>query len=135
MTLIGNLIWLIFGGFLSGLGYILFGALFCLTIVGIPFGLANIKLGFATFAPFGKDLVTDADEGGCIQTILNLLWLLFFGWEIALLHLIHAIVLAITIIGIPFAMQHIKLIPVALFPFGRRLAKRSKSTAVDFPNG
>ena len=123
MALLGNIIWLIFGGFLSGLGYIIGGLVMCLTIVGIPFGVANIKLGFATFAPFGKDLVEDENANGCLQTVLNLLWLIFFGWEIALLHLIHAVILAITIIGLPFAKQHIKLIPMSLLPFGRRLIR------------
>ena len=123
MSLIGNIIWLIFGGFLSGLGYILGGMVLCLTIIGIPFGVANIKLGLATFAPFGKELKTSPDADGCLHTIMNLLWLIFFGWEIALLHLIHALILAITIIGIPFAKQHIKLIPMSLLPFGRRLER------------
>lgn len=123
MSLIGNIIWLIFGGFLSGLGYIIGGLILCVTIVGIPFGIANIKLGFATFAPFGKELQTKPDADGCLNTIMNVLWLICFGWEIALLHLIHAAILAVTIIGIPFAMQHIKLIPMSLFPFGRTLAR------------
>ena len=125
MSLIGNIIWLIFGGFLSGLGYILGGLILCITIVGIPFGVANIKLGIATFAPFGKELKTRPEADGCLNTIMNLIWLIFFGWEIALLHLIHAVILAITIIGIPFAKQHIKLIPLALLPLGRRLEKVS----------
>ena len=123
MRLIGNIIWLIFGGFLSGLGYIFGGLLLCLTIIGIPFGLANIRLGFATFAPFGKELVTDPDADGCLKTVMNVLWLVLFGWEIALLHLIHAAILTITLIGIPFAKQHIKLIPMSLLPFGRRLER------------
>ena len=122
MSLIGNIIWLIFGGFLSGLGYIIGGFVMCLTIIGIPFGIANIKLGFATFAPFGKEPQTRPDADGCLQTVFNLLWLVLFGWEIALLHLIHAAILAITIIGLPFAAQHIKLIPMSLLPFGRYLA-------------
>ena len=121
MALLGNIIWLIFGGFLSGLGYIIGGLLLCLTIIGIPFGWANIKLGFATFAPFGKKLVEDPDADGCLHIVMNVLWLVLFGWEIALLHLIHAVILAITIIGLPFAKQHIKLIPMSLLPFGRRL--------------
>lgn len=121
MSLLGNIIWLIFGGFLSGLGYIIGGLALCLTIVGIPFGLANIKLGFATFAPFGKKLVTDETAGGFLETVLNVVWVILFGWEIALLHLIHALILAVTIIGLPFAKQHLKLLPISLFPFGRQL--------------
>ncbi|NUQ36672.1 MAG: YccF domain-containing protein [Caldilineales bacterium] len=121
MSFIGNIIWLIFGGFLAGLGYIIGGLLICLTIIGIPFGLQSIKLGFATFAPFGKSVVETEDAWGGLNMIFNILWVVLFGWEIALAHLAHAIVLAITIIGLPFAKQHIKLIPMALIPFGRTL--------------
>ncbi|HEY9622044.1 MAG TPA: YccF domain-containing protein [Crinalium sp.] len=121
MSLIGNIIWLIFGGFVSGLGYILGGLTTCLTIVGIPFGLQAIKLGFATFTPFGREIVTVENADSPLRIIFNVLWIAFFGWGIAVSHLIHAAILYITIIGIPFANQHIKLIPIALFPFGRDL--------------
>jgi uncharacterized membrane protein YccF (DUF307 family) len=121
MSILGNLIWLIFGGLLAGLGYIIGGLLLCLTIVGIPFGVQSIKLGIAAFAPFGKEVVEGEHANSPLRVIFNLIWLVLFGWEIALAHLISALVLAITIIGIPFAMQHIKLIPLALFPFGRDL--------------
>jgi uncharacterized membrane protein YccF (DUF307 family) len=72
-------------------------------------------------APFGKTLVTDPHIGGLLHVIFNVIWLVLFGWEIALLHLSAAAILAITILGIPFALQHIKLIPMALFPFGMHL--------------
>jgi uncharacterized membrane protein YccF (DUF307 family) len=121
MSLLGNVIWLIFGGLLAGLGYIVGGLLLCLTIVGIPFGVQSIKLGMATFAPFGKEVVEREHANSPLRVIFNIVWLVLFGWEIALAHLISALVLAITIIGIPFAKQHIKLIPLALFPFGRDL--------------
>jgi len=121
MRLLGNIIWLIFGGLLTGLGYILGGLVMCLTIIGIPFGMQSIKLGFATFAPFGKDVVEADNANTILRIIFNILWLILFGWEIAIAHLVHAAILAITIIGLPFAKQHIKLIPVALFPFGRDL--------------
>jgi len=121
MSLLGNLVWLIFGGLLAGLGYIIGGVLLCLTIVGIPFGLQSIKLGMATFTPFGKEVVEGEQANSPLRVIFNLIWLVLFGWEIALNHLLWAVVLAITIIGLPFAKQHIKLIPVALFPFGRDL--------------
>ncbi|MCA9959256.1 MAG: YccF domain-containing protein [Chloroflexota bacterium] len=117
MNFLGNLIWLIFGGFLAGLGYILGGLLLCLTIVGIPFGVQSIKLGLATMVPFGKE-VHEAQQGdGFLRMLFNVLWLVLFGWEIAVAHLTGAIILAITVVGIPFAKQHFKLIPVALFPF------------------
>jgi uncharacterized membrane protein YccF (DUF307 family) len=121
MSLLGNIIWLIFGGFLSGLGYLIGGAALCLTIIGIPFGIQSIKLGFATFAPFGKELKELPDANSPLRVIFNILWIIFFGWEIAITHLVHAVILAITIIGLPFAKQHIKLIPMALLPLGRTL--------------
>ena len=107
MSLFGNIIWLIFGGFVSGIGYILGGVAVCLTIVGIPFGVQSIKLGIATMTPFGREIVTREDSGGFL--------------EIAVAHLVHALLLAITIVGLPFAKQHLKLIPLALFPFGKEL--------------
>lgn len=121
MSLLGNVVWLIFGGLLSGLGYIVGGLLMCLTIVGIPFGIQSMKLGVATFAPFGKRIVESPDANGPLELILNVIWLVLFGWEIALAHLFHAAILAITIIGIPFALQHVKLVPIALLPLGRSL--------------
>ncbi len=117
MSFLGNLIWLIFGGLLTGLGYILGGLLLCLTIVGIPFGLQSIRLGVATLTPFGKEVVSEEKGAGFLRMVFNVIWILLFGWEIALAHLVGALLLAVTIIGLPFARQHIKLIPVALFPF------------------
>ena len=121
MSLIGNILWLIFGGFLVGAGYIMGGLLLCLTIVGIPFGLQAINLGLASFTPFGKEVVREENAGGCLQTMFDIIWIVLFGWEIAIAHLISAGILAITIIGIPFAVQHIKLIPVAFMPFSYKL--------------
>jgi uncharacterized membrane protein YccF (DUF307 family) len=121
MSLLGNIIWLIFGGLIAGLGYILGGIALCLTIIGIPFGLQSIKLGFAVFAPFGKEVVELDDANGLLNLVFNLIWLLLFGWPIAVAHATSAIVLALTIIGIPFGIQHLKLIPLSLLPFGRDL--------------
>ena len=121
MNLLGNIIWLIFGGFIAGMAYIIGGLLLCITIVGIPFGLQSIKLGMATFAPFGKEVVESKRAGGCLTLVFDIIWIVLFGWEIAIAHLVSALILAITIIGIPFAKQHFKLLPVALFPFQYRL--------------
>lgn len=120
MSFLGNLIWLIFGGFVSGLGYVIGGLLTMLTIVGAPLGVDVVRLGIATMAPFGKDVV-DIDTNSAPNMIFNVLWAIIFGWEIAVSHLLHGLVLAITIIGLPFAKQHFKLIPLALFPFGKAL--------------
>jgi len=121
MSLIGNIIWLIFGGLLVGLGYIIGGVMLCVTIIGIPFGLQAIKIGMATFAPFGKEVVEREGANRVLPILFNLVWIVLFGWEIAIAHLIHAAILAITIIGIPFAKQHVKLIPLSLLPFGRQM--------------
>lgn len=119
MSVLGNIIWLIFGGFLAGMGYIIGGIALCLTIVGIPFGLQTIKIGLATFAPFGREVKEFENANSVGSTIFNMIWIILFGWEIALAHLTHGLLLAITIIGLPFAKQHFKLIPLALLPFGR----------------
>jgi uncharacterized membrane protein YccF (DUF307 family) len=121
MSLLGNILWLIFGGLVSGLGYILGGIGLCLTIIGIPFGFQSIKLGFAIFAPFGKEIVETEEANSVLGLIFNILWLVLFGWGIALAHIASAIVLAISIIGLPFAYQHLKLVPLSLLPFGRDL--------------
>lgn len=121
MTLIGNIIWLIFGGFLAGIGYMIGGLLVCLTIIGIPLGRQAIKIGWATMAPFGKEIVVTEGAGDLLPMVFNILWAIFVGWEIALSHLIFGVILFITVIGIPFAKQHFKLMPLALFPFGREL--------------
>ena len=121
MSLIGNIIWLIFGGFVAGLGYIIGGMTICLTIIGIPFGIQSIKIGFASMTPFGKEIVETENANDTLKTVFNIIWIILFGWEIAIAHLVSALILAITIIGLPFAKQHIKLINLALFPFGRTL--------------
>jgi uncharacterized membrane protein YccF (DUF307 family) len=121
MSLLGNIIWLIFGGFIAGLGYIVGGLALCISIIGIPFGMQAIKIGIATLAPFGKSVVERRNANSPLRVIFNIIWIILFGWAIAVAHLTGAILLAVTIIGIPFALQHIKLIPLALFPFGRDL--------------
>ncbi len=121
MSLLGNLIWLLFGGLIVGLGWILGGLVMCLTIIGIPFGLQAIKIGVATLAPFGRDIVELPGSGGTMQLVFNIIWILVVGWELALAHLASAALLAISIIGLPFAVQHLKLIPLTFMPFGRTL--------------
>ncbi|NJO51326.1 MAG: YccF domain-containing protein [Leptolyngbyaceae cyanobacterium RM2_2_4] len=121
MSLAGNIIWLVFGGFLTGLGYILGGLGICLTIIGIPFGLQAVKLGIASLTPFGKEIVEVEDADSPLRLIFNIIWIILFGWEIAIAHLVFGLILAITIIGLPFAKQHFKLLVIALLPFGRDL--------------
>jgi uncharacterized membrane protein YccF (DUF307 family) len=124
VSLLGNIIWLIFGGFMSGIGYIIGGLGTCLTIIGIPFGIEAIKIGFASFTPFGKDVVKNSSADSTLALILNIVWIVLFGWAIALSHLLWGVVLAITIVGLPFAKQHFKLLTLALWPFGHDLVRK-----------
>ena len=121
MSLLGNIVWFVFGGFFSFLGYLLSGLCLCLTIVGIPFGIQSIKIGVAILAPFGKEVVELPRANSVLRVVFNVLWIILFGWEIALCHLLWSVIFAITVIGIPFAVQHLKLVHLALFPFGRDL--------------
>ena len=110
MSLLGNIVWFVFGGLWSFLGYTIGAILMCLTIIGIPFGVQAFKLGVASLAPFGKDIVEGRHTNSPLRLVFNVLWLVLCGWEIALAHLALASVLAITVVGLPFAYQHLKLI-------------------------
>lgn len=121
MSLLGNIIWLIFGGLPAAIGYFVGGLALCLTIVGIPFGLVSLRMAGAVLSPFGKTVVPSPRGQGCLATAFNIIWLLIFGWGIALAHIIGGLLLAITIVGLPFARQHFKLVQIALFPFSYRL--------------
>lgn len=124
MSLIGNLIWFIFGGLLLGIGYLFGGIVLCLTIVGIPFGLQIIKLGLFAMWPFGGEVVPGNNASGCLPLLLNVLWIICGGIEVALTHLALGIVFSITIVGIPFGMQHFKLMMLALMPFGHEVVHK-----------
>ena len=124
MSLIGNLIWFIFGGLLLGIGYLFGGMVLCLTIVGIPFGLQIMKLGLFAMWPFGGEVVPGNNASGCLPLLLNVLWIICGGIEVALTHLALGIVFSITIIGIPFGMQHFKLMMLALMPFGHQVVHK-----------
>ena len=119
MNLIGNLIWLIFGGFFAALGYFIGGLLLCFTIIGIPFGLQCFKLAAVVLMPFGRRVVNRETSNGCLTSVCNIIWLLFGGWYTALTHLFFGLLLYITIIGIPFGKQHFKLLEVSMMPFGK----------------
>jgi uncharacterized membrane protein YccF (DUF307 family) len=120
MTLLGNILWILLGGgiFLF-LEYLLGGILLCLTIVGIPFGVQCIKLALLALLPFGREVVAGKSHGGCLAIVMNVLWILLGGIWITLTHLLFGLLCAITIIGIPFAKQHVKLAALALAPFGK----------------
>ena len=118
MSLLGNVLWILTGGFLVALFYFFGGLMLCLTIVGIPFGVQLFKLGVLSLLPFGRDIETTGFASGCLGVIMNLIWIMAGGIELVVVHLILALVLAITVIGLPFAKQHVKMARLALMPFG-----------------
>jgi len=119
MSLLGNIVFFIFGGFAIFLGYLLGGIVLCLTIIGIPFGIQCFKLAGGVLAPFGREVRETEPPGGPLALIMNIIWIILPGLELAIMHLFLAAFFAITIVGIPIAAQHIKLLPLALLPFGR----------------
>lgn len=121
MNFLGNLIWLIFGGLATALGYFVGAVLMMLTIIGIPFGIQILKLGILALWPFGNDIRETQSAGGCLYTLMNIIWIFIGGIWIALTHLGFGLLLAITIIGIPWARQHFKLAGLALTPFGKEI--------------
>lgn len=121
MKLIGNLLWLVLGGLATAVGYFLGGIAMCLTIIGIPFGIQSIKLASLALYPFGRTAVPAPEASGCLSLVMNLIWIVIAGFWIALTHIGFGLLCAITIIGIPFAVQHFKLAILALFPFGKEI--------------
>lgn len=121
MKFLGNILWLILGGLIVALYYFLVGLIFCITVIGIPFGLQLLKLGVFSLWPFGSQVVPDTNDGGCLAVIMNVIWILVGGIEIAMLHVSFGLACSITIIGIPFGIQHFKMALLALLPFGKKI--------------
>ena len=121
MNFFGNLIWLIFGGLMAALGYLLGGFVLCITVFGIPWGLQCFKLAGLVLWPFGKKVISDSGNMGCLNILFNLLWILCGGLYTAIVHIVMGAILCLTIIGIPWGKQHFKLVEISLMPFGRRI--------------
>ncbi len=121
MRTIGNLIWVIFGGIIIFVEYLIASLILCITIIGIPFGIQTLKLAGLALWPFGKEVVYSDSSNGCLSLIMNIIWLIFGGIWICLTHLLFALLFAITVIGVPFALQHLKLARLALTPFGKEI--------------
>lgn len=119
MKIIGNLIWLIFGGIIIAIQYLIGSIALFVTIVGIPFGIQTLKMASLAVWPFGRDTRVHVRASGCLYILMNVIWLLFGGIWIALSHAVFGLILCITIIGLPFGLQHFKLTAIALNPFGR----------------
>lgn len=122
LKLLGNIIWIVFGGLEMALGYLSAGLVLCLTIIGIPFGVQVFKIAILALLPFGQKGVTPVGGGGCLSMIMNVIWVILAGWWLALGHLLLGLLFCITIIGIPFGMAHFKLCSLALFPFGKEIS-------------
>lgn len=119
MKTLGNILWFLLGGFLVALIYYLIGFLMCISIVGIPFGVQLFKFGTYSLWPFGHEIVDKPGEPGCLSAAMDVVWIMCGWWEIAVLHLLFGVILCITIVGIPFGLQHFKMIVPALLPFGK----------------
>jgi len=119
MNVVGNLVWLIFGGIIIAIEYFIGSIVLMITIIGIPYGLQTLKMASLAIWPFGRDTRVHSRASGCLYILMNILWLLTGGLCIAVTHAVFGLLLCITIIGIPFGLQHFKLTAIALSPFGR----------------
>ena len=122
MKFIGNIIWLVFGGIFIAIEYIVCSFFLIVTIIGIPFGIQTLKLAALALWPFGKEIHSLPTSSGCLSVIMNVIWIVVGGIWICLTHIGFGILLCITIIGIPFGLQHFKLASLALTPFGKTVA-------------
>jgi uncharacterized membrane protein YccF (DUF307 family) len=130
MTLVLNILWFIFGGFISGAAWLLAGALLALTVVGLPWTLAAWRIAMFSFAPFGRHVVPRraltgrSDLGdGPVGFAMNVIWVVLAGWWLALHHVVLAIGLFVSIIGIPFGLQHLKLALISFAPVGQEVVR------------
>ena len=114
-----NILWLLFGGILTAVEYLISSLLLMITVVGIPFGMQTLKMASLALWPFGKEVRSGSRSDGCLYVLMNVLWILLGGIWICVSHLVFGAILCITIIGLPFGLQHFKLASVALMPFGK----------------
>lgn len=121
MRLLGNLIWLLFGGLATALEYLVSSLVMMVTIIGIPFGLQTLKLAILALWPFGSQVIDNERSSGCLSLVMNIIWFFIGGFWIMLTHVFFGLLLCITIIGIPFGKQHFKMAGLALAPFGKNI--------------
>lgn len=117
-----NIIWFVFGGLWLALGYALAGVVLCILIVTIPFGVASLRMARYALWPFGRAIVPTAGAGAG-ALVLNVVWILLAGWWLALMHVATALAQAITVIGIPLALANLKMVPISLMPYGKRIVR------------
>ena len=124
MSLLMNILWMVLGGVVTAVEYIVGSVAMMITIIGIPFGIQTLKIGLLCLCPFGKCVEASPQSGGCLSLIMNILWIVTGGIWISLTHFGFGILLCITIIGIPFGKQHFKLAGLALTPFGKQIVEK-----------
>lgn len=122
MNIFLNILWVVFGGLMIAIKYAISSVLMMITIIGIPFGLQTMKLAAVALWPFGTDVGSTGWPSGCLAGVMNVIWWFLGGIPIALTHLVWGLIFCITIIGLPFGIQHFKLMRLALFPFGKTIA-------------
>ncbi|MDR1356190.1 MAG: YccF domain-containing protein, partial [Tannerellaceae bacterium] len=122
MKLLGNITWLIFGGIIIAVEYLFSSILLIVTIIGIPFGLQTLKLSLLALSPFGSKVTDNGSAGGCLTVLMNIVWILIGGIWISLTHIVLGLLLCVTVIGIPFGLQHFKMAGLALTPFGKSIS-------------
>lgn len=121
MSFLGNLIWVVFGGLFMSIGYLVLAIIYCITIIGIPVGLQLFKMASLSLFPFGREVSDKNGQMGAFSLFLNILWIVFGGIEMALSHALLGLIFCVTIVGIPFGLQHFKLALLALLPFGKEI--------------
>jgi uncharacterized membrane protein YccF (DUF307 family) len=119
VNFIGNLLWLILGGIILALVWAIIGLLLCVTIIGIPFGVQCLKIAGFVLWPFGRDITPG--EFGVMGALGNVIWILVCGVSLCVAHVLSGLLLCVTIIGIPFGVQHFKLAKLAFIPFGAEI--------------
>ena len=119
MRFIGNVLWFLFGGFITGIGWVLAGCFWCITVIGIPIGLQCFKFAKLVFFPFGKEIVYGRGSG--VKLIANIFWIIITGLPMAIVNAVFGCLWCITIIGIPFGKQFFKIARLALAPFGAQI--------------
>jgi len=120
MRVLLNVIWLVFSGIWMAIAYCVLGALACLTVIGIPFGIAAFRIGNYALWPFGREIARRADHGAA-STVANIAWFLLAGLWLAIGHAVSGALLCLTVIGIPLGAANFKMIPISLTPLGREI--------------
>ena len=126
-----NILWLIFGGLAAALAWVIAAAIMAITIIGLPWAFAAMRIAIYTLLPFGHEIRSRPDTG-MLSLLGNIIWFVLAGWWLAIAHLILAVALAITIIGIPFAWAHLKLAGASLFPVGKEIVPRGSPPTMRF---